>query len=232
MPYSRGYKRYKKRYTKRRSYQKSRSGRYLGYAGTAVSTASKALAVAYGIKKLMNVEFKFHDVQNTVTAITRTPNIIQLTNIPQGDTSESRDGAQIKITRLTIKYIISGSPSSVFTWVRVMLVHDKQTNQAIYTDSDLLQDVSAFDSLVSANNLDNKYRFRVLYNKVHRFSNVGNNSSYSEIMKDLDMRIRFDNSTSTIADLTSSSLSLVFISNEDTNSPLLTLFSRIRYVDN
>ncbi len=232
MPYyNKRYSGYKKRYTKRRRYQKSRSGRYLGYAGTAVSTASKALAVAYGIKKLMNVEFKFHDVQTTTT-LNDAPAIIQLTNIPQGDTDQSRDGAQVKLTRLSIKYTIAMNASANASHVRVMLVHDKQTNQAIYAATDLLSDVTVNDSIVSQLNLDNKYRFHVLYNRVHNFSVTGKQLTYQEVNKEIDMRLRFDNSTPSIADLTSSSLSLLFVSNEPTNQPSLTLFARLRYVDN
>ncbi len=234
MPYNKSYRRYNKRYKRRtRNYHsRSRKG-YLGYAGIAVSTASKALAVAYGIKRLMNVEFKFHDVQSTSTAITSTPLIVQLTNIPQGDTSETRDGAQVKITRIQIKYKIDSNPTPFVTLIRVMLIHDSQTNQAIYAATDLLEDITQHDAIVSMLNLDNKYRFSVLYNKVHYFGNAnGSNGTYKEIMKDMDLRIRFDASTPDITDLTSSSLSLLFVSTATTNTPLLTLFSRIRYVDN
>ncbi len=228
MPYKRRYN--KPRY-KHKRYTKSRTGRYIGYAGSAVSIASKALALSYGIKKLMNVEFKFHDVVQTDTAQNQTASIIQLTNIPQGDTSETRDGAQVKLTRLQIKYTISAGTADV-TFVRCIVVHDSQTNQAIYGIADLLQDTTASDSIVSMLNLDNKYRFSILYNKVHSFSNTGNKAVYKEFMKDLDMRIRFDASTPSIADLTSSSLSIVFIANIGSNTPSITLFARVRYVDN
>ncbi len=59
MPYKRQYK----RYTKKNYSKKGKFHRYAGYANTAMSTATKALILAHGIKKLMNVEFKFHDVQ-------------------------------------------------------------------------------------------------------------------------------------------------------------------------
>ncbi len=226
MPYKRSYRgRYKKR-----SYRKSYNYKAKGYGGY-LGTASKALAVAYGIKRLLNVEFKFHDVQATSLQIQNTPVIVQITNIPQGDTSETRDGAQVKLTRLSIKYKFVGG-NAADAMVRIMLIHDKQTNQAIYSASDLLQDVTANDNIVSATNLDNKYRFHVLYNKVVRLSNATNNTVYQEIMKDVDIRLRFDASTPSIADLTSSSLSLLFVSTLTTTAPLLTLFSRVRYVDN
>ncbi len=212
---------------------KSRTSRYLGYAGSAVSTASKALAVAYGIKKLLNVEFKFHDVQETSTVITETPLIIQLTNVPQGDTDQTRDGAQIKLTRITIKYVLESNATSERNIVRCILVLDKQTNQAIYTIEDILSDVSNRDILVSGLNLDNKFRFSILYNKVHAISlNSPSAFFYREFTKELDMKIRFDNSTPSIADLTSYSLSWIIVGLAQANGAALTFFSRIRYVDN
>ncbi len=225
---------YKKRYTKKRQivrHHKSRFNRYAGYAGTAMSTATKALILAQGIKKLMNVEFKFHDVQLTSSIITQTPIITQLTNIPQGDTDITRDGAQVKLTRLDIKLAIEVASAAFSTVVRVIVVHDKQTNQAIYAGTDLLADTSPQDNIVSSLNLDNKYRFQVLHNHVYAFSNAGVSMRYITIRKELDLKLRFDASTPSIADLTSSSLSILMCTNQS-GSPTVTMFSRIRYVDN
>lgn len=227
MPYKRSYT--KKRYKR---YKKPRMARYLGYAGSATSTAAKALSIAYGIKKLMNVEFKFHDVLNAITPST-TLSIQQLTNIPQGDTDITRDGAQVKCLRLLVRYLAVINASATTTFLRVMIIKDKQTNQAIYAAGDLLTDITATDAINSPMNLDNKYRFQVLYNRVHIMSITGANAAIKgEVFKDIDLKLRFDNSTPSIADLTSNSLSLVFISDQATNTPTVTFFSRLRYVDN
>ena len=52
-------KRYRKRYRKKRS-------AYGGY----LNTATKALSVAYAVKRLVNVEFKHHNIRSLGTAIT------------------------------------------------------------------------------------------------------------------------------------------------------------------
>lgn len=194
-------------------------------ARTAFSMAKKALMA-------LNVEYKCFDVQVTNGPCTTTPAIVQLTNIPQGDTAITRDGNQIKITRNLLRYSISGNSSAADQLIRVMLVLDQQTNQAIYSAADLLQDVSAFDSILSPLNLDNKFRFHVLYDKVHRLTSGANNSVYVNKMFNLQQRIRFDNSTPSIADLTSQSLSFLCVSNQATGSLTVTLFNRIRFVDN
>ncbi len=220
---------YKSRY-KKRSYSKKPS--YYTHGMNALELASKSLVVAYGVKKLLNVEYKFHDVQLTTSAITPTGTIVQLTNIPQGDTDISRDGAQVKLTSTVSKFFIASNSSAFQTNIRVMLVLDKQTNGAIYTMLDLLKDTDGNDIIVSQLNLDNQYRFRVLYDKVISLSNVGITSAHRAIHKKLQHKLRFESSTPSIADLNSKSFSLVFISNQTTNSPLVTLFSRIKYLDN
>ncbi len=221
MPYNKKYKRKRKR----------RSG-YYRHGMNALELASKSLAVATTLKKLINVEFKFHDVQITATAVSTTATISQLTNIPQGDTDITRDGAQVKVTRLNLKYLLASHASAANTAVRLMLVLDKQTNGAIYAIADLLADTTANDIIVSGLNLDNKYRFRVLYNQVVLLNNEGWNNKYHVINKQLQQRLRFESSTPSIADLNSGSLSFVIVSNQTTNTPLVTMFSRIRYVDN
>lgn len=221
---------YKKRYKKR--YNKNFYDRNIPRVQSAMNVASKALVIATAVKKLVNVEYKFHDVQVTSTAITDTPTIIELTNIPQGDTDITRDGAQVKLVRINIKYSILINVTAASTQVRCMLVHDRQTNQAIYTATDLLADATNIDNITSMLNLDNKYRFQVLYNKVHTLSNVGRNNSYSEVSKQLNLKIRYDGSTPDITDLTSSSLSWLVVGNQATSDPIHTFFSRVRYIDN
>ncbi len=132
MPYKR---KYKKKYYPKKSYNNTN---YYPRATSAIGVASKALVLAYGIKRLMNVEFKFHDVQLNGTNVSTSPLRIELTNIPQGDTSTTRDGAQVKLTSINIKYFIQSYIDDVVTLVRVILVQDRQTNQALYNIADLL----------------------------------------------------------------------------------------------
>jgi len=219
---------------KYKKYKKSKIiSKYNKYGPSAYNMARSAILIASATKKLLNVEYKFHDVQLTGVGLTETGTIVQLTNIAQGDTDQTRDGSQVKLTRLDIKYFLGSHVDQPLTQVRVMLIHDKQTNQAIYSLADLLVDSSTSDNIVSPLNLDNKYRFRILYNKIHSLTNSGSNHAINrKIHKELNMRIRYDASTAAIADITSSSLSLVLISNQPVNQPAITLFSRIRYIDN
>lgn len=216
---------YKKKYSKYDRYSKR--------AYNSLAVASKALSVAYGVKKLLNVEFKFHDVQLTNETIPIIPLITQISNIALGDTDVTRDGSQIKAVRLNIKWTVQvNATAATQNRMRIMVVQDKQTNGAIYTDTDLLQDVSAQDGIVSMNNLDNKFRFRVLFDRRIAVSSDGTATKFVSFNKKLQMKIRFDADAAAITSLTSNSISVLMLSNHATLTPSVTMFSRLRYVDN
>ncbi len=218
-----------KRYEKK---ARKRYGQYKKCAGYVATDAAKALSMAKYLKSIINVEFKSHTVSGTATAITVAPIIIETTNIAVGDTTFTRDGANAKIVSLSLKYILTQHASAVNTQVRCMLVHDRQTNQAIYSASELLSDVTASDNIASPRNLNHGARFQVLYDKVHTFSDSGRTNSYSQYYRKLQQKIRWDASTPDITDLTMSSYSFVFMSNEPTNTPSITFSHRLRFVDN
>ncbi len=219
---------YKKKAYKRKP---SRPG-YVSCGKMVYSDAAKALAMAKYLKSVVNVEYKNFDTQTLASGINQTPAIVQLTNIAQGDTTITRDGASIKIVSIRFVYNITANASAPVTHIRVMVVCDKQTNQAIYTAGDLLQDATPNDALISPRNLNNSRRFNVLYDKTHVFSNSGRNGGHFEFHKKLQLKIRYDASTPSIADLTEVSLSLLLVSNQQTNFPSMDHSTRLRYVDN
>ncbi len=219
----------------RRKYNRKSNGRpgYRKCAKMVYGDASKALSMARHLKSMLNVEFKNHDVSVVGgTIIDGAGFINQLTNIPQGDGTSARDGANVKITSIYCKLLIDIHASATTSQVRLLLVEDKQTNQAIYTAADLLQTVVNIQSIVSPKNLDNQFRFNVLHDKVYTLSATGTTSKYITIYKKVSKRLRFDASTPSIADLRSSSYSLLWISNEPTNAPGVSAEFRLRYVDN
>ncbi len=212
--------------------KKRRKPGYGSCAKMVYGDAQKALKVALGVKRLLNIEIKNFDVQQTGTTLNSTPSIQQLSNIPQGDTTITRDGAQCKVIGIDFKYLMNQNASATLTFVRIMLILDKQTNQAIYAAGDLLEDVTTTDAIVSPRNLDNKRRFTVLYDRVHTFQDSGTSTVNVKKFIKKDLILRFDGSTPSIADLTQNSLSLFQVSNEPTNAPAITSFVRLRYVDN
>ncbi len=222
--------RYRNGNRKRNGYRK-RPG-YMACGKMVMSDARKALSIARATKALLNVEYKFLDTIVTAGSVGTSPVINQLTNIVQGDGGSSRDGNQVKVVGIYLNYLCTINASATNTQIRVLLVHDSQTNGAIYTSGDLLSDITAVDSIVAPLNLDNKYRFKVLYDRVHHLSDNGNQSiSFKKFFK-TNSRIRFDGTAGDITDLTSSSYSIMFVSNEATNVAAVTRNLRLRFIDN
>lgn len=216
------YRRYKK-YSKRPGY---------GACGKMVyGDAQKALAVARGVKMLLNVELLHHDQQSTLSNISQVFNITQLTNLIQGDTNTTRTGDQVKFVSLSLRAFIKIHAAATASLVRCMIIKDKQTNGVIYTQAQVLADVTANDILVSPINLDNKFRFVILYDKLFNLSFDRASISFSKRIK-LNLKVRYGSNAGTILDLNSDSLSLVFISNEAANMPNITQHTRLRYIDN
>lgn len=185
----------------------------------------------YKIARQLNVEYKEHNVQFTGNTISQTLTIQNLNLIDQGTTDITRIGRQIKITRVNIKGVFAINASATMTFVRVLVLIDKQVNQATFSASDLLFDTSANDNCVSLINLDNKGRFKILYDKIIALSpsNAVGKFNYNKMM---NLPIVYDNTGNGVADLTQKSLYLCFVSNEATNTPAVTLHARVRYVDN
>ncbi len=218
-----------------RNYRKKNYSRpgYRACGKMVYSDASKALAMVKSVKRLLNVEVKNHDVQLTELNIGQGSGITQLSNIASGDTTNTRDGAQIKMVGYELNYSIAQDASATTaTFFRIMLVIDKQTNQAIYTNTVLLEDTTADDIIISPRNLDNMRRFTILYDRVHTLSKGGSNGVHVKKYFKKDLVIRYDASTPSIADLTENSVSLLVCSSEATNTPVFTFFGRLRYVDN
>ncbi len=225
MPYQRRYK--------KKKYSNNSHGRpgYVRCGKMVISDASKALSMVKALKVLVNVEKKNHDIA-TAIGISTTPTILEMTNILQGDTTLQRDGSQCKIISIMVRYLVTQHVTAVSTTLRVMIIHDKQTNQAIYTAADLLVDVTANDALNSPRNLDNMKRFSVLYDRVHSLSDSGRTTSNHRFYKNCNILLRFDNAAAAITSLTQSSISLLLVSNEATNVPNVNIFTRLRFVDN
>ncbi len=223
-------------YVPRKPLKKKRGHRaptYIRCGKMVVSDASKALAIASSVKRLLNVEIKNHDFSQTaVTIPDGAGTIFELTNIPQGDTGITRDGANVKITSIYIKGIVILAAAATTTTYRIVLVEDKQTNQAIYVTADLLATVANVQSVVSPLNLDNQFRFNVLYDRIYHVDDSNMKSQDFKIYKKVNKRLRFDASTPDITDLRSSSYSLLCISTEPTNAPSLRFEARLRFVDN
>ncbi len=198
-----------------------------------LSDAQRALYKVNNLKKLLNVEYKHHNISTNSTAITDAGLITPLTNLAEGDTSTTRDGGSVKWTSFQLAYDWTINASATVTRVRLMIVQDKQTNQAVFTIPDLLFDGTIVDNIYSPYNINNASRFNILYDKVHVLTiNGSNRSVYRKIHRKLRLKTRYDAAVGDITDLTQDSLALVMIADQTTNDPILRFGYRGRFIDN
>ena len=141
---------------------------------------------------------------------------------------------QIKVASVLVRIRAVAHVDALSTSVRCILVHDKQTNGAIFTTAGVIRDATVTDAIISPYELDNKFRFRILYDKVLNL--VPANDSVIQMTeyykRDMEIKIRYSGNAGDITDIPSSSLALLLISNQATDTPNLTVFVRIRFVDN
>ncbi len=179
-----------------------------------------------------NQELKFHDVALDDAVIAAAGTITDTINIiPQDNTAITRNGRKVVVKNINWRYRISlPEVDAVATPgpgedVRVMLYLDKQCNGAgalVSTNAGILATVD----YQSFNNLSNKNRFKILYDKVHtlvyrslasgdasQFSSAGNRLNRAVYLK-CNIPLEFDSSAATgaIATIRSNNLGVLLIS--------------------
>lgn len=212
----------------RKSY--SKINKYKKY----MDVGHKALQIALATKKLLNVEYKFKDTDLDFVDVKASSTILAINGLSQGTSVSTREGDQVKFTSLNIKYWVSFNPAAAFSFVRIMLILDKQPNKSLPLIDDILQDVSSGNmATVTPLQNDNKRRFRNLYDKTLKLSPSSNaTTQYREKYMKLDTRTLYSGNAGDISDITTNSFLFVFLSNEVLAFPSLTSYIRMRYVDN
>ncbi len=215
------------RYTKTRRRRK----KPMSKGKTTRDIAIKALETAKKLDKLVKIEWKIIDDQSTAITVAVTPTIFQVTNLGQGDLVTDRTGNMVHIKSFQMKYWFEQHPSSIVTALRVLVIVDKQTNGGIYSAGDILKDVTVDDGITSLRKYDQKSRFNVLYDRVHFMSDTASKGGSASWYKTMSLKIKYDSDNETIADLVSNSISVMVLSNEAINAPVLTIMTRSRFID-
>ncbi len=213
-----------KRYYKKRRYKKK------NYNNRAIMLAKKAL-------RMINAEYKLIDTSSIALSVPDGGGtVVQLTNIAQGTTNITRVGNGLKIASIYTKVMLHIAAAASSSQVRIMLVHDRQTNGALFATTDLLESVTNIRGLISPRNIDHIRRFTVLFDKMYilnqNIASAISTTRYTKVYKKVDIHARYDGNAGDITDLSQSSLGLLLISNEATNVPTADVDVRIRFLDN
>ncbi len=187
------------------------------------------------------LELKFHDVDIDDATIA-TGAIIQagVNLIAQGVTESTRVGRKCTIRQIGWKWHIklTGATSAANTSdiVRVMIILDKQANQALPAVLDVLET----SNFLSFNNLSNKKRFRTLMDRTYALNasagggdgtteDYGEDSIYDSFHKKVNIPIEFNSTAGAITEITSNNLVILLASENGTSG--FTSKVRLRFSD-
>lgn len=192
----------------------------------AIRKANEALQVARATNKLLNVEYKNHDV-NISTPPSSGGYVSSLCNVPQGDGGEARDGRSVKCTSIQLRagYALNGAASA--TSVRTILVVDMQNQGTDPNVTDILDTASTVSNL---NIASFPGRFKVIYDRTSTISVTGAQRTEFKHYKKLNFHLKFEGAAGST--VTKNPLYLLLISNEATNTPSVNVHTRLRFLDN
>ncbi len=224
MPYSR-----RGSYRRRRSYRRrprSSGGGGFGY-GRAIATAGAALAVAHGVKALLNVEFK-HRIGSGNNLATNTGVFLLNNGIGQGDDNTERVGRSIKLTSLLCRFHLTINALATNTLVRMIIFWDRQSNGATPATTDILESANVLSGL----NKDQGKRFYVIFDRSVTLDATLRSSVAIKCYKKLHRHTEFISTASDITGISSNAMWFFILSNEATNTPTVLHNRTVRYIDN
>lgn len=208
--------------------RQKRKTNYLRHTNTALSTAAKALTVAYGVKKLLNVERKFDDLSASGSAGT-TEVVSSMFTIPQGDTAITRDGYSLKPVSLQVMAMFRANSSAatgsqfLHFFIGQMKNDTSPSSVTWYNSGPSGLELKNLDASAYANII---YSVRIPLNsekptKIEKF--------FSQ--KQL-RRIQYDDTDTAGTSYRNGQLFWGIASNDNTNAPTYNIAARLRYVDN
>ncbi len=180
------------------------------------------------LKNMLNVEFKSKDVADTIS-IPSAMTITLLNGLAKGDDLDNRDGRQVRFKSCWVKICFAMAASATNTFIRLMLIIDKQPNATTILPADIL----VAQTVESQKQLASRKRLVILVDRVIVLQAANRTSQFVNIYKQIDMKTIYDaSSNGDIEDITTNALYLILISNEAVNQPTAGRYIRTRFVDN
>jgi hypothetical protein len=192
--------------------------------------ASKAWQGVKLISKLINVEEKLFDV-NASGGIANTGAIFNLSNIAQGTDYNNRDGDSLLTQRLDFSMIITNSTALASTgnaFIRLIIFRDNDQLGADPTVANVLQSAVVTSPLT----FYTERRFDVLDDRLYAMNNNGASALQYRLSLNLNKHIYFQNTTGADASNFEGALFLLALSDQATNTPTISYYSRLAFTDN
>ncbi len=214
---------YQKRYRKRRRRMPQGGGGYL-------NTASKALAVAYAVKKLINIEYKVIRTGFT-TDPSSTGSVTNLTAIAQGDDIDERDGNKIRVKYIKFSGSVTLNASASDSRVRIVVIRDNNGSTTQPAITDLYTTASGYaNNQMKVSTPQNNSRFTVLYDRLLIMDAGHGLTQQFKWSSSLDHHVFYTGTAAT--DEGKGNLYLFLASNEATNDPVMAATCNVMFIDN
>jgi len=206
--------------------------------------ATRGLRGQYGKYRRSQKEKKLIDLGSTVVQFVAdgaiaNQGLVLLNGVSQGSDYNNRIGRKIVMTSIFFRCTVAlaASPNAQSEVVRLMIVYDEQTNNVDPGGTDILQTSTA---TVSFNNLSNRDRFKVLYDKIRVVNaqgqtngSLGDKAYFSKYIK-IGLPVIFSGTGGTSGAIQTGALYALFSSQEltaSTNQPKGAFNSRVRFID-
>lgn len=194
----------------------------------ALQTGRAAWSLATKMYGMINSELKHFDATPVNTTVGTTATIASLCPTTQGDADNTFQGNSIMAKSIQINYRIGMSASATSTRVLIAVVLDtRPVGGSVPAFTDIFANSTTFAFL----NIDDQIgRFRVLYRRTHMMSiNQTSQEVQRKIYRKLgNLHVKYNDAQG----VTLNNLLIVALSDEATNTPMVTVSSRIRYYDN
>lgn len=221
MPYVRR-RRYRRGY--RRVYRRSRSSPI-----TYGAIGRKIWSDVNRLKRFVNTEKKYLDVNASSQTMTNTGTLALLNGLALGSSASARLGQSIKMFDLFINGHIAINTASTAVQVQVLVLLDTQANAAAPSITNVF--TSAEPTALRL--IGTGVRFRILMRRRLTLSINGTESVQFKRRIPLGQHVRYNSlNNGTIADINTNSLYFFYSSDQGVNYPTITYYARMRFIDN
>lgn len=183
------------------------------------------------IVKQEKPELKYLDTVSTGIAVDSSGTLILLNGCAQGDDINTREGREIRIKSLRIKWKPAINASATGTIVRCILFIDKQVNASAPSVTTILKNSGALN--LAQMDLAYRKRFKILYDKYITMSNNSMEETVEDYFRKMNLVVEYNSSSAgTVADIVTNALYMLLISDQATNTPTVVYWNRVRFYDN
>lgn len=226
-------KQYMKSNTNNRSKNRARPRNYnykrlkKGYLSNGMWGLAKKAATGV-VKYYLNPEYKFLEWTNTTFQPSTTPQVFGDPSwLAAGTSDTTRTGNQIKVTSIQAKILITRNTSATLTQVRCVFFYAVAPNGSLPSFTQVFEsnDVNSYI------NKDYGIDYKILFDKVYLLD-VYHPQKEIQIYEKMQHHIKYLDSNAGDSSMGNGAIYFACISNEATNTPIVKIRTRMRYLDN